>query len=124
MPLVEYHLDAAGVMTIENETADYYRYINFTQIVEEFFDVVEETLQTELIPELDYLAAWDRARSRMRSIVDMPEQKAMQLIRFVQQNNGEFPKRRRDFFSELTDEEIAELAEIVRTEILSRNRGK
>ncbi len=123
MPLVEYRLDATGVMTVQNETADYYRYINFTQIVEEIFDIIEESLQTELIPELEYLAAWDRARSLMRSVVDMPERKAMQMILFVQQNNGEFPHRRRDFFPELTDEEIAKLSEIIRTEIFSRYRN-
>ncbi len=91
---------------------------NFTSIVEKFFDVVEETLNTELVPELDYLIAWERAREQMRDIVDMPEKKVMLFIKFTEQNNGVFPKNRRDSFSELTDNEIAELAQIVNREII------
>ena len=121
LPLVEYRLDDAGVMTVENDTTDYYRYINFTGIVEDFFEVIEDTLKTELIPELDYLWAWDRAREKMRSVVDLPEQKALQIIMFLQQNQGKFPCSRRKLFEELTEEEIAKITEIVRTEILECN---
>jgi len=120
LPLVEYRLDDAGILTVENDTSDYYRYIDFTGIVEDFFEVIEETLKTELIPELDYLLAWDRAREKMRSVVDLPEQKALQIIMFIQQNHGRFPNNRRKLFEELTEEEIAQITEIVRAEILER----
>ena len=118
LPLVDYQLADDGSMTVMNDTADFYRFINFTSIVEKFFDVVEETLNTELVPELDYLIAWERAREQMRDIVDMPEKKVMLFIKFTEQNNGVFPKSRRDSFSELTDNEIAELAQIVNKEII------
>ncbi len=120
LPLIDYELDDNGVMTVKNDTADFYRFINFTAIVEDFFDVVAETLRTELVPELDYLAAWERARSRMREIVDMPEKKALQLIMFIQQNQGVFPKKRRDLFSELTDRELEQLGAIIKEEIFAR----
>ena len=118
---IQYKLNDAGEMTVENPTADYYRYIDFTLIVEEFYQIVETTLRSELIPELDYLLAWDRVRAKMRNIVDMPEQKALQFITFVQQNNGTFPKRRRELFVELSDDEVTKLADIVNSEIF-RNR--
>ena len=124
LPLVDYQLADDGSMTVMNDTADFYRFINFTSIVEKFFDVVEETLNTELVPELDYLIAWERAREQMRDIVDMPEKKVMLFIKFTEQNNGVFPKSRRDSFSELTDNEIAELAQIVNKEIiLQKNKS-
>ena len=116
---VDFDLHTDGSMTVNNDTVDFYRYIDFTQIVESFFAVVEETIKTELVPELDYLVRWERARSYMRDVVDMPEKKATQFILFVQQNQGEFPKSRRKFFQELTDEEIASLAKIVKENILS-----
>lgn len=120
LPLIDYQLAVDGTMTVSNATADFYRYINFTQIVEDFFDVVEETLRSELIPELDYLIAWERARSQMREIVDMPECKVLQFILFTQQNSGNFPKARRALFAELADSEIDQLTEIVRREIIQR----
>ena len=46
------------------------------------------------------------------------EKKVMLFIKFTEQNNGVFPKSRRDSFSELTDNEIAELAQIVNKEII------
>ena len=124
LSLVDYQLADDGSMTVMNDTADFYRFINFTSIVEKFFDVVEETLNTELVPELDYLIAWERAREQMRDIVDMPEKKVMLFIKFTEQNNGVFPKSRRDSLSELTDNEIAELAQIVNKEIiLQKNKS-
>ncbi len=120
LPQVDYELDSNGVMTVKNDTSDFYRFIDFTTIVEEFFDVVTEALRTELIPELDYLVAWERARNRMREIVDMPEKKTLQLIMFIQQNQGIFPKSRRDLFAELTDSELDRLGAIIREEIFAR----
>lgn len=118
MPLIEYQLNEFGEMKIENETAEFYRFINFTEIVELFFDVMGETLETELLTELDYLTAWDRTRTRMREIVDMPENKASLFIKFTQQNGGTFPNKRREAFRELSDEEVFNLSRIVKEEIL------
>ena len=50
----------------------------------------------------------------MWEIVDMPDKKAVQFILFTQQNNGIFPKARRNMFQELADEEVASLAKVVK----------
>ncbi len=123
LPLLDYSLDSNGVLTVKNETVDFYRYINFTTIAEELYGIVEETFQTELIPELEYLVAWERARQRMREIIDMPEKKAMQLMIFIQQNQGCFPKSRRSQFDELTDEELAKITTAIKEEIFDRNKS-
>lgn len=118
LPQVDYSLAEDGTMTVHNATADFYRYIDFTYIAEKFFEVVEETVNQELVAELNYLIAWERARAQMRGIVDMPEKKALQFILFTQQNKGVFPNRRREQFPELTEQEIQQLANIVKKELL------
>ena len=63
--------------------------------------------------ELEYLRDYDRIRTGMRAIVDMTEQKANQFILFTQNNRGVLLERRREMFSELTDEEIKRLETVV-----------
>ena len=117
MAQVQFHLADDGSMTVDGETADFYRYIDFTHIVEAFFCVVEETLKTELVPELDFLACWERIRVRMKEVVDMPDRKASQFILYVRQNGGLLPGRRRKEFAELSEDEITALSAIVREEL-------
>ena len=118
LPLIEYRLASDGTMTVENNTVDFYRHIDFTQIAEDFFGAVEQTLKNELLPELDFLVRWEKALSRMKEIVDMPDRKAAQFILFTHQNNGQFPKSRRSMFQELSDEEIASLAKVIKNTLI------
>ena len=113
MPLLEYSIDDYGEITVKNDTADFYRFIDMTPIVEEFQKIVLTTIQTEWKAELNYLQSYDKMRSAMRDIVDMPDKKANQFIMFVQQNNGVLPQSRRKLFSELSDEEVAGLEKAV-----------
>lgn len=113
MPLLDYSISEVGEIDVLNETSDFYRYIDFTPIVESFQKVVAETIETEWRAELDYLKRYDLIRNRMRDIIDMPEKKANQFILFVQQNGGKFPSRRREFFQELDNETIEKLENAV-----------
>ena len=74
----------------------------------------EQIAQARQVGTLDYLQRYDRIRAEMRMIVDMPEKSANRFISFVQQNGGKLSKARREWFSELTDEEITRLEEAVR----------
>jgi hypothetical protein len=49
----------------------------------------------------------------------MPEAKTLKFITFVQQNKGTLPKRRRHLFSELTDDEIQKLSQVISAELLN-----
>ncbi len=106
MPLVDYHLNYHGEMTINNETVQHYRYIDFTQIVEGVFELLDETLQKELTPELEHLQRFDEAFKALRNIVDMPDQRATLLVRLTLENGGSLSHRKRNLFEELTDDEI------------------
>ena len=110
---VEYSMDANGEMAVAADTRDFYRAIDFTPFVSYFRKVVEKTIRTEWKVELDWLESYDRMRCAMRSIVDMPDKKADQFIRFVFQNGGRLAARKRELFSELTDDEISRLESAV-----------
>lgn len=104
-----YRLDDQGVMTVEAETADYYRYIDFTWIVEECFEVIRDTLETELVAELDHLVRWDRVMQAMRRVVDMPDRRAERFARLVMNNGGRLARGKRSHFAELSDDEVIRL---------------
>ena len=46
------------------------------------------------------------SKKELQRIVDMPDKDINMMIVFLHQNKGVFPKRRRDHFARLTDEEI------------------
>ncbi len=116
MPLVEYTLDAEGRLTVHNETAVWYRYIDLTPQAEALFRFVERTIDTELAGELAFLARYDAARKALREIVDMPDRRIDLFIRFCLQNDGRLSARKRtSHFGRLTDEEVASMERAVQS---------
>jgi len=114
MPLIEYSLDEEGLMTVHNDTAKWYRYIDMTPQAEALFRFIDQTIDTELASELAFLANYDQTKRAIQEIVDMPDRKIDLFIRFCLQNNGRLSARKRtshlDF---LTDEEIAHMEQAV-----------
>ena len=122
MPHLDYSFNEKGEMTVLMESAHFYRFVNYTTIVELFFEVIQKTITIELVAELDYLDAWEKASKQMKDVVDLPDKKINQFILFTQQNNGTLPKARRAIFEELTDEEVSALSNIVVKTILRQNK--
>lgn len=114
MEKIDYELDERLRLIVYNETKDFYRYIDFTLIVEIFYNFAEETIRTELPAEIDYLRNHDLARSKMREVVDLPDRIAELFLLICHQNHGKLSNRKRDLpeFSKLSDEEISELEKI------------
>jgi hypothetical protein len=107
MPLVEYSMDEAGRMTVQNDTADYYRYIDLTAQAEALSDFVRETIEVELVEELRFLANYDATKRAIQQIVDMPDRLIDLFIRCCLQNHGTLSKRKRqEFFAMLHDSEV------------------
>ncbi len=114
MPLVDYSLDEKGEMTVHNDTAVWYRYIDMTPQVEALFAFIEKTIDTELPDELAFLANYDRTKAAIQAIVDMPDREIDLFIRFCRQNNGRLSARKRaSHFDLLTDEEVAQMEQAV-----------
>ena len=114
MALVEYSLDEDGRMTVYNETARWYAYIDMTPQVEALFWFIEQTIDTELAEELSFLAAYDETKKAIQEIVDMPDRQIDLFIRFCVQNNGCLSARKRgSHFDFLSDEELAWMEQAV-----------
>ena len=114
MALVEYSLDEEGCMTVHNDTATLYRYIDMTPQAEALFCFIDQTIHTELAGELAFLARYDETRSAIRQIADMPDRKIDLFIRFCLQNNGRLsPGKRASHFDFLSNEEIIRLEQAV-----------
>jgi hypothetical protein len=102
-------------MTVQNETALHYRYIDMTAQTEALFLLVERVIETDLVQELDFLRNYDAAKSALQAIVDMPDRLIDLFIRLCLQNKGVLsaPKRK-NHFSMLTDEEVAQMQQAIK----------
>jgi hypothetical protein len=59
-----------------------------------------------MMEELTFLQRYDEAKNELQNIVDMPDKMLNEMLLFLHQNKGVFPKRRRERFAQLTNEEI------------------
>ena len=115
LPLVEYTLDYQGRMTVHNETALRYRFIDLTAQTEALFLFVERVIETDLVQELDFLRNYDAAKSAIQSIVDMPDRLIDLFIRLCVQNKGVLSaSKRKNHFDMLTDDEVAQMQEAIK----------
>ncbi len=116
MPLVDYSLDEDGRMTVDSDTGVWYRYIDMTPQVEALYRFIDQTISTELLGELEFLASYDRAKKSIQERVDMPDRRIDQFIRFCLQNNGQLSRqKRRSHFGFLAEAEISSLEQAVRS---------
>lgn len=110
MQLIDYALDEDGQMTVNHQTALYYRYPDMTPIAEALFSFIQAAIEKELVEELSFLENYDATKQAIQEIIDMPDQRIDFFIRFCLQNNGVIsPKKRKSHFSELTDDEIKKM---------------
>ncbi|MGA1797030.1 MAG: Fic family protein [bacterium] len=116
MVLVNYSLDEEGRLTVQNDTALWYRYIDMTPQAEALFRFIKQTIDTELVEELKFLANYDETKRAIQEIVDMPDRKIDLFIRFCLHNNGRLSARKRaGHFDSLSDEEIARMEQAVQS---------
>ena len=116
MPLVEYTLDEDGRMSVHNETALWYRYMDLTPQAEALFRYIERTIDTELAGELAFIANYDKTKKTVQEIVDMPDRQIDLFIRFCLQNNGRLSARKRaSHFDILSEEEITGMEQAVQS---------
>ena len=116
MALVEYSLDEDGRMTVLNDTTRWYSYIDMTAQTEALFRFIEQTIDTELVEELSFLANYDETKKAIQEIVDMPDRLIDLFIRFCLQNNGRLSARKRaSHFDVLSHDEIARMEQAIQS---------
>ncbi len=114
MPLIDFTLDESGKMDIQNHTVNRYRYPDMTKVTETLFRFIKNTIEIEMVAELDFLKNYDITKTAIQSIVDMPDQRIDLFIRFCLQNNGILSNSKRDsHFSELTIDEIEKMQTVL-----------
>lgn len=115
MALVDYSLDEAGRMTVHNDTAVWYKYIDMTPQAEALIRFIEQAIDTELVEELAFLVNYDQTKKAIQEIVDMPDRQIDLFISACLQNNGRLSARKRaSHFECLLEHEISRMEEAVR----------
>lgn len=117
-PLLElinnYKINEKGEMTVDQETRDFYRFIDFTPIAEFLFWCIKQTVHTDFENELHFLNQYDSIKQSLKNIVDMPDQLIDLFIKCVRQNGGSLSQRKRlSHFHMLTDKEISNMESVI-----------
>lgn len=116
--ITEYTVDDTGAMTVEQETIDFYRYIDLTPIAEYLYECVDKTILTDFQEELAFLADYDNIKRACKQIVDMPDAKIDLFIKCVRQNQGKLSSRKQEsYFTMLTADEIAKMERAINQHI-------
>ena len=111
-----YEINELGEMTVNQQTEDFYKYLDFTPIAEFLYRCVEITIHSDLEGELDFLSRYEAIKLSLKEIVDMPDRQIDLFIKCVRQNNGLLSSRKREsIFGMLKETEIIQMEEVVRT---------
>ena len=108
----EYSLDKDGVLSVHNpvDIDGFYRYPDLTSQCEFLVRILEKTIRHAIPQEILFLQKYDRARSAIAEIVDMPDQKREKLLMRLYKNGGKLARKRREGeFSELKSREIEDI---------------
>jgi fido (protein-threonine AMPylation protein) len=121
LPLIDYQIDREGRLTVKNETARHYRYMDLTVQAEALFEFIERVIQTDLVAELNFLRNYDAAKAAIQSIVDLPDRLIDLFIRLCLQNNGVLSAaKRKSHFDMLTEDELNGMEKAVREIYLAK----
>ena len=112
--LIDYRLDETGEMSVEDETACWYRYMDMTEQSEALYEFVNKTIEDELVEELSFLINYDNTKKAIQDIIDMPDRLIDLFIQLCLQNNGSLSERKRaSHFDFLTEEELTTMQQAV-----------
>jgi hypothetical protein len=116
MQFIRYEKKPDGSLIITNpeEVEGYFRYPDLTSQCIYLAKTIHATLSEDMFEELSFLQRYDEAKNELQNIVDMPDKLLSEMLLFLHQNKGAFPKRRRERFAQLTDAEINRMESVFR----------
>lgn len=105
---IQYELNDALEIKVTNPTdvEGYFRYPDLTDQCVYLGKTIKGTIEEDIYWEMEFLIKYDEAKFTISNIADMPDKDIDLLIKFMHQNKGQFPMRRRKHFARLTDNEI------------------
>ncbi|MBF8263199.1 MAG: hypothetical protein HW387_864 [Parachlamydiales bacterium] len=117
-----YEINFQGALQVNDKTADYYRYLDYTRFAGFLFACVEKTINTEFKNEIAFVAHYDQTKEALQKIVDMPDRNIDLFIQLVLQNRGTLSaKKRQSHFASLTENEIQQMEAVVQEKMAIRN---
>lgn len=113
LPLVKWEPTQKGNVKVLNDTGDFYRFFDATPHAEFLYACVCQTIEQDLPNETRFLQNFDRFRSGIENMFDMPERTLNNLFGFLRQNEGRLSRRARENeFAELTADEVSRVEEL------------
>jgi hypothetical protein len=114
MRLVDFEEDAIGVVTVRNDTAGLYRFLDVTPMAEALTQWVEQTVKVEFRAELDFVVRFRETRRALEAIVELPDRLTNLFIRLCLTNAGRLSDtKRKKHFAMLTDSEVRAMEKAV-----------
>lgn len=114
--LTDYELSNEGILSVQQPTHRYYKFIDYTHIAEYLFSCIQETLHEHFEKEIQFIFKYDKVKSEMQAEVDMPDKLIDLFIKFSLQNKGRVSNQKKEkFFQKLTSQEMHNLESIVST---------
>jgi hypothetical protein len=87
-----------------------------TPQTETLFRFIQQTIDTELVDELAFLANYDQTKKAIQEVVDMPDRKIDLFIQACLQNNGRLSTlKRASHFEFLSDAEVTRMEDAIRS---------
>ncbi len=119
--IINYQLSEDGVLTVEQFTHNYYKYIDYTKMAEYLFGCINTTIHTHFENEIKFLINYDETKREIQDIVDIPDKLIDLFIKLVMQNHGELGNQKRiKYFDKLSDDEINQLLSIVKLHMFNK----
>lgn len=113
LPVIEWEPTEKMNVRVLNDTDDFYRYFDATPHAEFLFECVQKTIENDFPEEAAYLERYDRFKSRVEAMIEMPASTVDLLFSFLKQNGGLLSKRARDKeFAPLSQDEVGQVEAI------------
>lgn len=114
LPFIDWVPTEKKNVRVTNDTADLYRYGDYTELAEFLYRCVVKTISHDLPREIAYLKAYDTAKEAISSNIEMPDNTLSLLINFVRQNGGKLSRRRRENeFAPLSDHDVSFIEDVI-----------
>jgi hypothetical protein len=105
---------AADEIDVANNYSDYYRYFDATAQTEYLYEAIDRAVAVDLREEIEFLIAFEKARTAIDAEFDLPSKELSLLIRTCVDNVCRLSKTKREkFFPGLSDEEVSRIEEIL-----------
>ncbi len=113
LPLVRWEPTEKMNVRVLNDTGDFYKYFDATPHAEFLFECVRKTVENDLPEEVAYLERYDKFKTQVEALMEMPASTVDLLFSLLKQNGGVLSKRARNKeFAALTDDEATRFERI------------